>query len=242
MAKILVSEIILRVREAADMRDSQFYSDAEITRIIERKYNKLWRKMVLQNESFFVTELTGTGVGAGSVSFDSEGRLNFHQTILAVAFDVWKHIDIEVGPVGGTTRSLKRVEYKDRYRHGYGAGGTGDPLFYYIHQNFLYTIPAAPTSTHLRWAVVTLPVPDTRTLLTTDTIDFWAGWEDVVVNDTCAALWNAQEWDPSYFMMEVQDGTQAILESMKPRDMGEARRVPRSADAQPWSDESELGW
>lgn len=255
MAVIQISELLLRIREAADMRDSQFYDDGEIIGFIVRKYQALWRKMVLQHEDFFVTTLEEDGAFTGEFPpFDASGRLPLtgYQPTDSVEYSIWKHIDIEVNiDTANRPVQLTRVEYKDRYRYGYRLNGaSGTPRYYFIHGDYLHTIPAAAATTTYRWAVILAPLTTilqpatdsigTPQMINTGSINLWAGWEDAIIPAVAGAMWNAQEWDPSFFLMEAQEATQAILESMKPRDMGEARRVLLSGGA-PTLDEDEIG-
>lgn len=216
------------------MVNSQFVTDLEIIRWLRDEYLALLVALGAKNEDFFVNALVRTSTVTDGPQFDAtSGTLPMRGLGIkgdTEDIDVWKHFGIEVNVDPalslGSFRRLKRIEFSEAHRYGWGSGQTGDPRYYYIHSGVLGLLPIPSGDMSYRWYMIYVGEDGWETGPPYNySFNYWLGWDSVLVYGAAAKAIAKQQEDPSVMLME-RDRYYAIAEQyISDRDMGAARRV-----------------
>jgi hypothetical protein len=209
------SVLMTDVRRVTDTENDAHIADAYLLTLIDRSYNKLYRQIATQYESYFDTEDTSKSLIVGQRDY-------------ALAADLMhlKGVDIVLGGERVTLRPYSFGERNDRsndpriYRVGYDRQQTN---YRYRTQGNNLRIDPLPDSTE---AIVMTYVPrPTRITSSGQTFDVIAGFDDFIIYDAGVQVLMRQERDPSAMAALRQDALQAVIAAVSPRDIGDPTQV-----------------
>lgn len=203
-----LSDLRTRVRERADMVDSDFVTDAELTKYIQQSYRKLYNLIVTTFSDWYVEDPVEFTITSGN---EYTLPANFYK-LVAVDYNL-----------NGSWMEVKRYTMSERNRRTKGAFRTFHPsIMYRLMNGKLRFIPTDDaTGTYRYWAVnkPTVPVDDA------DTIEGENGWDEFVVIDAAIKCLNKEETDVSLLMIELQQIKEDILINANSYDEGGSERV-----------------
>jgi hypothetical protein len=209
------SVLMTDVRRLTDTENDAHIADAYLLTLIDRSYNKLYRAIATQYESFFDTE-------------DTSKSLVINQRDYALAADLMhlKGVDIVIGGERVTMRPYGFGERNDRsndpriYRVGYDRQSTS---YRYRTQANNLRIDPVPNSTE-QLIMTYVPRP-TRITTSGQTFDVLSGFDDFIIYDASVQVLMRQERDPSAMAALRQDALQAVIAAVSPRDIGDPTQV-----------------
>ncbi len=224
---VSVADLITMVRERANMEVTQFVTDAEILRYLNRSWKKLYNSIVNQFQRHFVatpyTFPTVQGTEMYTLPTDFLKMLGVEQQLTAQN--------------GGQWMTLQPRNFAERniYSTSWLRVTTPGALNSYIIIGNELKIDPTPT------AAMTIRLwynPVAKTLVTSgspatgeaNSIDAINGFDDYVVIDSAIKCLQKEESDTSALVLERQDAYQVIQESLAPRDAGMSDRVADVSD------------
>lgn len=209
------SVLMTDVRRVTDTENDAHIADAYLLTLIDRSYNKLYRQIATQYESFFDTE-------------DTSKSLIIGQRDYTLASDLMhlKGVDIVLGGERVTLRPYSFGERNDRandpriYRVGYDRQQTN--YRYRSQANNLRIDPLPDSTEQLIMTYVPRPA---RITTSGQTFDVIAGFDDFIIYDAGVQVLMRQERDPSSMAALRQDALQAVIATVSPRDIGDPTQV-----------------
>jgi hypothetical protein len=194
---VTLTNLIEQVRQRADMENTTFVTDAEITTYINSGCQDLYDILLKKYEDYYTI--------SGSVVTDGIADT------FALPAGFYKLIGVDYY-LSGLLQPMERFNFEDRYKYRYNA----QVLRYRIIKNSLKIIPVPPAQTLTIWYA-----PAFTPLVTgSDTFDGINGWEDVVVVDAAMKCLKKEESDISQLLIEKQELTAKIEEMAFNRDQG----------------------
>lgn len=208
------SVLMTDVRRLTDTDNDAHITDAYLLTLIDRSYNKLYRIVATQYESFFDTE-------------DSSKSLVIGQRDYALAADLMHLKGVDV-VVGGNRIPLRRFSFGER---------TGDAnarllslyearnasRYRYRTQGNNLRIDPVPDSTE-QLIMTYVPRP-TRITTSNQTFDVLSGFDDFIIYDASVQVLTRQERDPSAMAALRQDAQNAVIAAVSPRETGDPVQV-----------------
>lgn len=204
------TRIILRdrVRQAADLVNSQFVSDAEINTWLDVGLAELHDILVTSFEDYFESQQAINTV-AGTSDY-------------ALAADFYKEQGVDL-TANGLRYVVPRFMNRERNRKQFTAGPLSDLEYRIIGLN----IRLIPTPTSVN-AITVYYAPTYTPLATDGTFVSQAipqGWEELAVLHAAIQCYIKGEDDPSFLLAQKQALSQRIIASAPDRDSGEPARV-----------------
>jgi hypothetical protein len=212
MESVTLATLKTQVREAANMENSQFVSDAELTRYIDLSYAELYDLLVKTFENYYTnsTPIPVT-VASGANTIDLPG-------------DFYKLVGIDVA-FGSSWYPIRTFEMAER-----GRWVNANKLAYVGLINIAYKIiggkivlyPESSSSGNYRYWYV-----PRRTPLTSDAsvVDSVQGWHQYIVIDSAIKCLQKEESDISALMSEKQAMLERINQMAPNRDAGTPRKI-----------------
>lgn len=209
------SVLMTDVRRLTDTDNDAHITDAYLLTLIDRSYNKLYRLMATQYESFFDTEDTSKSLIVGQRDY-------------ALASDLLhlKGVDIVIGGERTPMRTYSFGERNERsndprvYRVGYDRQRT--QYRYRTQANNLRIDPLPDSTEQLVMTYVPRPA---RITSSGQTFDVFAGFDDFIIYDAAMFVLQRQERDANAVMAARQEALQAVIAAASPRDVGDPTQV-----------------
>ena len=218
MAKtITLSELRQQVRERADMVNSLFVTDSEITTYINQSASALHDMLVQKFGNDYYLSSSSLSIQSGV-------------DLYSLPADFYKLTGIDVVLSSGRSTPLKRFGWDDRNRAGHAAVGSVN--FRYRVQGTQIRLSPTPSANH---TAILWYVPTVATLSSgTDVLDGVNGWEEFVVVDAAIKCKEKEESDTRILERQRQRLELRIEEAAENRDAGEPITVRDVYD--------DLGW
>ncbi len=187
----LVSDLITETRQRADMQNTQFVTDTEITTYLDKAYRKLYNQIAARYSAHFVKE--GTLVlDVGST--DTYG----------LPSDFYRLLGLDL-VTGGRPFTLRPWTLNERNRTNYGY--LSQPIRYIIKGTKVQLKPEPSASDTVKCFYV--PVPAALTGATQ--IDVFDGFDEYIVIDAAITCKQKQESDVSVLMAQKQECLDQII-------------------------------
>ncbi len=210
METVTLATLKTQVKEAANMENSSFISDAELTRYIDMSYAELYDLLVATFEDYYAIGPTEFTISTGNTQ--------------ALPADFYKLIGIDC-KFGSSWYPIKRFEMAERGRwvnaNKLAYVGLINIGYRIVGSNIVMYPESSVKGTYRYWYV------PKRTDLTTDasTLDGVNGWQEYVVIDAAIKCLRKEESDVSVLMAEKEQIKKRI-EAMAPnRDEGTPKKI-----------------
>lgn len=191
-----------QVRQRADMENTTFVTDAELTTYINSAIQELYDTLVYKMEDYYT--ISGTIVTDGVAD------------TFTLPSDFYKLIAVDY-LLAGNLEPMERFNFQDRHRYKYNA----QLLRYRIIKNSIMFKPRpAPQTITIWYAPAFTPLA-----LDADTFDGINGWEDIVVTDCAIKCLLKEESDVSMLLAEKAGLMERIEKVANNRDMGRPETV-----------------
>lgn len=210
-----LAEIRTEARQRADMENSDFIQDAELTTFVNKAYAKLYNLLVKKFEDYFVEDPVEFSISSGS-TYD-------------LPSDFFKLIGLDKALSGTEYYTLRPFVFEDRNRRRIAdrLRGLYPQVRYRIIGKKLHFVPDdQATGDYRMWYVPAFS--SVKLSADTDTIDTEitnSGWEDYIVVDTARRMLLKEESDVTMLMAELQKMESDIEEEAQNRDAGESDRI-----------------
>jgi hypothetical protein len=209
------SVLMTDVRRLTDTENDAHITDAYLLTLIDRSYNKLYRTIATQYESFFDTE-------------DSSKSLIVGQRTYALASDLMhlKAVDIVRGSERIPLRRFSLPQRESFSRDPRYVPFSGDRqrtnYRYKAEANNLRIDPLPDTTEQLIMTYVPRP---TRITNSSTTFDVIAGFDDFIIYDASIQVLTRQERDASQYVALRQDALQGVIATVSPREVSDTVNV-----------------
>jgi hypothetical protein len=187
----LVSDLITEVRQRADMQNTLFVTDAEITTYLDKAYRKLYNQITAKYSAHFVSE-ANLVLDVGST--DTYGLPSDFYRLLG--FDI---------VTGGRAFTLRPWTLNERNRTNYGY--LSQPVRYIVKGLKVQLKPSPAATDVLKCFYV--PVPAALTGATQ--INVFDGFDEYIVIDAAIVCLQKQESDVSVLMAQKQESLDQII-------------------------------
>jgi hypothetical protein len=191
MASVTLAQLRTRVRQRADMEESTFVSDSELTGYINASADELYDVLVGKFVDQYVAEaplITGVGLPA-PLPLDLTG------STVALPSDFYKLLDVSLQADGEWCR-LKHYVWREATELR-NASTTLEDTRYQLQGSRLKLLPTPPEGLNLNVAYVpTRP----QMAADADVLEGCSGWEEYVVVDAAAKCRDKEETDTSILL------------------------------------------
>lgn len=209
-----LSDLRTRVRERADMVNSQFISSSEILSYINAAYQELYELLVNTNEDYYTTSTTF------SLTSSDNG-------VYALPSDFFKLRGVEF-LLGGEYITLYPYNWNDRNSYNksvaYALRPTGGRAYRMMGSNLRVQPTDNAVGSYQIWYVPTL----TALSADSDTVDSVmtrAGWEEYVIIEAAIKCLAKEESSTTHLMQEKAIIKQRIIESASERDIDQPEKI-----------------
>jgi len=194
---VTLTSLIAQVRQRADMQNTTFVTDAEITTYINSGCQDLYDILLKKFEDYYTISATVVTDGIADT--------------FALPADFYKLIGVDY-LLNGLSQPMDRFNFIDRHKYRYNA----QLIRYRIIKNSLKFTPIPPAQNITVWYAPAF----TPLAVGADTFDGINGWEDIVVVDAAMKCLKKEESDISQLLIEKQELTAKIEEMANNRDQG----------------------
>lgn len=211
-----LTELLTAVRQRADMVNSQFCTDAELTSYINQSYFELYDLLVSRyGDNYYVKN--------PPYIFSTDG--NSFQYALPTDFYKLLGVDLALSNTLDSWVTIKPFMFADRNRYAvpnfqsfYGVTN----LRYRLNGNYLWLTPIPAANQQIRvWYI-----PKMATLTTgSDTVDGISGWTEYIIVDAAMKALNKEESDVSVLMADKAGLIARIEANAENRDAGSPPKV-----------------
>lgn len=221
-----LTQLSLEVRQRADMVNSSFVTDAEVTRVINQSWARMYDMLLAAGEDYYLKYVDVSTPLGGYYDLPS-----YTASTGGAASDVYQIRGVDANYSGNITVNVPRFNWEER--NLYLAAPALTPYYPIVAYRFVQNpntgadsiqiIPNVSTGvTNLRvWYY-----PNPKELVDpTDTIDGRSGWEEWVVVDAAIKLLTKEESDTSQLERENARIWQQIALAAQNRDSGQSKRV-----------------
>lgn len=228
-----LSELITATRQRADMVNSQFVSDSEVTSYINQSYFELYDLLIQKfGDNYYVApQLTITTDGVNSQFALPDGSLYSN----APAFYKMLGVDLVLNTnVPSSAVRLEQFDFNNRNDYGFPnvqAFGGASNLRYRINGSKIWfsPLPSANQSIGLWY------IPRMTTLSTgTDAVDGVSGWTEYIIIDAAIKCLQKEESDVSVLAVQKGEMIKRIEAAAENRDAGSPPTVADVVGAYPW--------
>lgn len=215
-----LSDLRTRVRQRADMVDSDFVTDAELTTYIQQSYRRLYNLIITTFSDWYVDDPVEFTIASGSNTYTLPAT--FYK-LIAVDFKL-----------NGEWVEVRRYTMTERNRRTNGAWRIFHPTnMYRLMNGKLRFIPTDNAQgTYRYWAVSKPNIPTADS----DTIEGENGWDEFVVLDAAIKCLNKEESDTTILQLELAQVKEDILINANSYDEGGSERV-EDVNADHWNNE-----
>lgn len=235
-----LSDLITAVRQRADMVNSQFVTDTELTSYINQSYQELYDLLVQKygDDYFVAPPVTFTTDGTSQLYPLPNGTLYSS----APAFQKLLGVDLQMSPgSAGSYVTIKPFMFAERNRYStpnfqsfYGVTN----MRYRLQGNNLWLtpVPAAGQTIQLWY------IPQLSPLVNgTDTAPNLGGWLEYVIVDAAIKCMQKEESDCSVLMAQKSALILRIESASEGRDAGNPQTVSETRSADFWWPEGSSG-
>jgi len=207
-----LTELILEVRQRADIENSTHITDAEITRMLNQSTARLYGEISQRCEGDYAVKTTITTV-AGTESYSMPATF-------------WRLASIPpITDISGRRSDLRRWSTRDRASLLDPVRGwtTARPVYYRLmaaDQISFLPVPDGVYSVDV-WYIPASP----EMTLGSDKFDGRNGWEEFVILDAVIKCITKEEGDASVFAAERETLRREILEQAASKDLADTDRV-----------------
>jgi hypothetical protein len=218
-----LAEMIAQVRYRADMVDSQFCTDVEITSYLNQSLQSLYQKMVNSHEDYFVSATPQAITTTAAETYPLSAT--FYK---GLGVDIYRD---------GQWKELPRFGFRERNRQ---TQLMVKPSFYRFSGANLWLIPTPEAGRSVRvWYVPRL----TLLALVTDTVDMVShSWLEYAILDSAIKCLDKEETDTTSLKQERAIKLQEVKDECRDRDDGEPEHVTdvyvTEEDLLPWAGSS----
>lgn len=203
-----LSQMRLDCRRMANMENSTFVSDAELTEYVNQGLAELWRRLVPNEGAPHIRCVTTIAVVA-------------HQSIYSLPSDFWELQSAECTYNGITTKmrpfmNAEHARFSNPYLYT-------DPMpaKYRVQASNIEFLPATQS-----YSVSVYYTPcQLRLVADTDTVDGYNGYEIAAIYGAVATMLAKEESDASFWIAQQERVYQQIETLAGRRDAGEPERV-----------------
>lgn len=199
-----------QARERADMKDSEFWADADITVAVNASLKRLYNLLISAwgDEYFVTSELVA------SVADQETYSLN-------AAF--YKLLGIDVGSGASPTDFFRLTKFSFAERNTRRDNNFGLHDFRYrLHGSTFKVIPTSPAGNTFKvWYIPAM----TELVADVDTFDGINGFEEWVVLDVAMKMLRKEESDTQELQLDQQKMEKHIIDMASPRDAAEPESV-----------------
>lgn len=210
MASVTLTEFIERCRERADMENSRFVSDAELTRYINASIQELYDLLIAtRGENYYID----------STTFSITGGVDSYP----LPVDMLKLMGVDLLRGSNEAYTLRAFRWQERNRNR-------EPYYFSDNTNFRYQIrgdnlvfsPVPKNNQQIKlWYI-----PAFQTLSSgSDSFNGINGWEEYVIIDCAIKMKNKEESPVDELLLAKQDMRARILQASAGRDSTEPPRV-----------------
>lgn len=203
---ITLGELKTLIRQSADMENSSFISDSELTRYINQSATELYGLMV-------------TAYGEDYICSETSITVPANQEKVALPANFLKLLKAEYRPANQRPIPLKQFMLAEKYLF-YNYGTNFNFRFRIMGNNFyLNRSPLTDTTIYLFY------IPAFTNLSSdSDTFDGYNGWEQYIVADVCCKILAKEESDFSFHLNQKMDLKKRIEEEIINRTLNEPQR------------------
>lgn len=200
VGQVTLASLRLQVRQKADMVNSQFVTDSELTGYVNSAYYELYDLLVQKfGNDYYV---------ATSYLFTADGTADSY----ALPLDFYKVLGLEIQDDGTHWSPVRKYSQGDRYGVGYDAVPR-----YRLRGSFIaFSVAPKSGKAYRLWYVPRL----SPLIGDSDLVDGVSGWEEYIVTDAAIACLAKEESDTSQLERERQGLTQRIEAAAENRDTG----------------------
>jgi hypothetical protein len=223
MATITVADIQTRARQKADLVNSNFISATELLAYVNEAYFNFYDLIVQSFEDYNLTGPTSFSINSGS-------------NTSTLPSDFYKLVGVDRSLGGGNYYSMTRFSWskRNKYSRSFYSGTRSSRLMYRITGNNLLVTPEleAPGDYQL-WYV---PLATAKTS-TSDTIERYNGFEELIVIDTAIKMLGKEESDVSLLLLERKRQEERLNKMLIDRDIANADCIEDAYDEYNYWDE-----
>jgi hypothetical protein len=209
------SVLMTDVRQLTDTENDAHIADAYLLTLIDRSYNKLYRQIATQYESFFDTEDTSKSLIVGQRTYALPATLMHLKAVDLVRGD-------DRIPLRRFSLPQRSSFTRDPRFLPFGAERQRTYYRYKAEANNLRIDPLPDTTEPLIITYVPRPV---RITSGSDTFDVIAGFDDFIIYDAAIQVLMRQERDPSQYVALRQDALQGVIATVSPREVSDTVNV-----------------
>lgn len=212
-----LTNMILDVRQRANMENSTFVTDAEITEYLNQELAELWGRLALNEGQPHIRSTTTISVVSNTALYN-------------LPSDFWRMQSITAN-LNGITGVLSNFNEVDRgYLSSPLIWGVRSPVQYRIQANQIEFLPSTQAFTATMYYTPCQP----RLVTGSDTFDGFNGYEIAAIYGAVAHCLVKEEGDPSFFVGEKQR-IFAHIDSLAPsRDAFGPERVADTSTMSSW--------
>lgn len=194
-ANITLADIRTQIRRRANMENSQFVTDAELTGYVNAGLQELYDLITASSEDYYTTSAT---IAVDGVLKSYALPANFYK-LMGVDYNL-----------GGFPTSMQRFVFNDRNRYV----NTHQVIRYRIVGSNIHFEPLPPAQTMTVWYIPAM----TKLVADGDTFDAINGWEEYVILDGAIKCLVKEESDPSVLLAQKQGAMVRVQGLAKARD------------------------
>jgi hypothetical protein len=209
MSTFTLAQVREKVRERADMQNSTFVTDSELTGYINSSYAELYDLIIDRHGEDYYISFQDFAAGSGQSEFSLPG-------------DFYKLRGVDLDPNTGQTITLKRFQFQERNRFNNLNVIFDGEARYSLRGNNLVLIPALNSTRNVRLWYVPKPI---ELISNNDTLDGINGWEEYVVVDAAIKCRVKEESDIQELLIAKQSLEMRINKMADSRDANEPVRI-----------------
>lgn len=212
MGQISLAELRLRTRERADMVNSKFVKDSELTFMLNQSAAELYDLLLESYGSEYFVQLADEFLTVTDQK----------QYDLPSDFYELKAVDMRVGPGNSEWYTLKRFNFNERNRFDSGnMAGLVNTRYRIVGNQIMFTPLPDPGTACRIWYSPTSPM----LVNDTDTLDALNGYDEYIIVDAAIKCMQKEESDVSVLMAQKQALMTRIVRKSQNRDANEAPTI-----------------
>jgi cell division protein FtsB len=220
-ASVTLGSMKLQAREKADQVNSQFVSDAELTRYVNASAKKLYNMLVEAGEFYFISQ--------------DDIAITSNESTYPLADDFFKLLGIDIVlDAAGNAVTLLPFQFDQRnaylFTPTWNVVGISNLRYMIQGPNVKFAPVPNGNQTVRVWYAPTF----TNLVDDTDTFDGINGWEEYVILDVAIKMMGKEESDTNDLKVERQVYEEKVEALKQNRDIGAPSRVTDTSGRPPW--------
>lgn len=196
---VTVADLILGARQRADMVNTQFVTDAEILKLVDSSYRKMYNDITNCFENYYVSEVNITLV-PGQRDYD-------------LPADFLKLLGIDIVS-GGKNFTMQPWSLNERNR--LLTGWVSRPIRYIMKGSKISFVPVASSAD----IITMFYVPSPAEITIGDSVEVFNGYDEFVMVDVAIMLKQKEESDCQILLIQKAELRKMIMENLEGRDAG----------------------